>query len=64
MPSRSQLPEISIGVGRTQIVLRGRDAIRAAGWSLRFLLFARGFLFVAGALSICAAVKWWVSLGP
>jgi hypothetical protein len=62
MPNRSSLheittPEIAIGSGRTQIILRGRDAIRAAGWSLRFLLFTRGLLFVMGALAV-----WWLSL--
>jgi hypothetical protein len=66
MPSRSPHPEISIGIGRTQVVLRGRDAIRAAGWSLRFLLFARGafLFFVAGTLSAYAAMKWWLSVVP
>jgi len=58
-------PEISIGAGRTQIILRGRDAIRAAGWSLRFLLFARGVsLFVIGGFAVYAATKWWLSLWP
>jgi hypothetical protein len=62
MPSRS---EISINSGRCQIILKGPDAIREAGWSLRFLLFAQGayrFLF-GGILAICALLNWWLSLG-
>ncbi len=57
-------PEISIGSGKTQITLRGREAIRAAGWPLRFLLFA----YAIALLSIPSAfgavywlLKWWVS---
>jgi hypothetical protein len=54
--------EISISSGRSKITLKGPDAIRAAGWSLRFLLFARGasFFFVGGVLAVYALFKlWW-----
>ena len=63
MPNRSSLheltnAEITIGSGRTQIILRGRDAILAAGWSLRFLLFARALFF----LEVGTLALWWLSL--
>jgi hypothetical protein len=57
-------PEISIGSGKTQVILRGRDAIRAAGWALRLLLFARAASLLAlpvGAAVIYGAVKWWLT---
>jgi hypothetical protein len=55
-------PEISISAGRAKIILKGRDAIRAAGWTLRFLLFARGLsLLAVGAIAVYAVIKWWLS---
>lgn len=55
-------PEILIGSGKSQITLKGREAIRAAGWTVPFLLFARGIrlLFLLGGLSLFlyAAVPW------
>jgi hypothetical protein len=59
--------EISISCGRSQITLKGADAIREAGWTLRFLLFALGvsFLLFGGryAFALCAVqVWWWLSL--
>jgi hypothetical protein len=55
-------PEILIGSGKSQITLKGREAIRAAGWTVRFLLFARGIrlLFLLGGFSLFlyAAVQW------
>jgi hypothetical protein len=54
-------PEISIGSGRSQIVLKGREAIRAAGWTLRFLLFARGVSLLGVGLAVAAAVRWWIA---
>jgi hypothetical protein len=44
-------PHVSIGSGRWQIVLEGAEAIRAAGWALRFALIARGLapLIYSGA---------------
>jgi hypothetical protein len=64
MPNRPKeitSPEITIGSGRSQIILTGRDAIRAAGWSLRFLLFVRGAvsLLIVGVLALYAVSKWW-----
>jgi hypothetical protein len=57
-------PVISIGSGSSQVILRGRDAISAAGWTLQFLLFARAAslltLPVGGAV-VYAAIKWWLS---
>ena len=55
-------PEILIGSGKWQITLKGRDAIRAAGWTVRFLLFARGIwlLFFLGVvpLVLYLAIQW------
>jgi hypothetical protein len=55
-------PEILIGSGKWQITLKGRDAIRAAGWTVRFLLFARGIwlLFLLGGVSLVLylAIPW------
>jgi hypothetical protein len=57
-------PEISFGSGKSLIVLKGRDAIRAAGWALRFLLFARGasnLLLSTAVVVACAILKWWLT---
>jgi hypothetical protein len=54
-------PKISIRLGRTQIVVRGRAAINAAGWTLRFLLFTGGVAFLVlavGMLAFTAALRW------
>jgi hypothetical protein len=61
--------EVSISSGRSQITLKGPDAIREAGWALRFLLVAQGAarFFVVGsavAMAIYAVIKWWLSQGP
>jgi hypothetical protein len=34
-------PEISFGSGKGQVVLKGRDAIRAAGWAVPLVLLAK-----------------------
>jgi hypothetical protein len=52
------LPEISFGYGLGQIRIRGKEALRAAGWAVRFLLVARGsapWLMAAGSL----LATWW-----
>jgi hypothetical protein len=38
---QQESPEVIFGSGKSQISLRGREAIRAAGWALRLLLFAK-----------------------
>jgi len=35
------IPEFSFGDGKNKVSIKGREAIRAAGWALRLLLFAR-----------------------
>lgn len=59
-------PQVSIGSGTDQIVLKGRDAITAAGWALPFLLFARALrmltmvpIGIGGA--VWMLVRWWLS---
>jgi hypothetical protein len=57
-------PEISFGSGPTQVVLKGREAIHAVGWTLPFLLFARGIvaLVVAISVAVCVIMRWWLML--
>jgi hypothetical protein len=38
---RDEQPEVHLGTGKSQISLKGKEAIRAAGWALRLLLLAR-----------------------
>jgi hypothetical protein len=53
-------PEITFGTGKSRVTLRGSQAIRAAGWTLRFLLIARALSILAFPLgSIYLMVKWW-----
>jgi len=39
--SQKETPEVIFGSGKSQISLKGKKAIRAAGWGLPLLLFAR-----------------------
>jgi hypothetical protein len=59
-----QPPEVIFGSGKSQISLRGREAIRAAGWALRMLLFARAvrvlLLFPLGGMALLL-LKWLLS---
>jgi hypothetical protein len=50
-------PEFEFGRGLSRITLRGRDAIREGGWSIRFLLVARG-----AAMLLSASVAAFVAL--
>jgi len=50
-------PEFSFGKGRTQINLKGKEAIQAGGWAIRTLLVARAFAVLVPAIAI--AVAWW-----
>ncbi len=53
-------PQVSIGRGRSQIVLRGKDAIEAGGWAVKFVFVAIGFaIMTPPALGIFFLVKWW-----
>jgi hypothetical protein len=46
--------EISLGAGKSQVTLKGKEAIRAAGWTLRLLLFARAIAILS--LPVAAAI--------
>jgi len=49
-------PEIRIGLA--QIVFRGKEAIRAGGRVIRFLLIARGLLVLIRCAAYAAATFW------
>lgn len=54
-------PEISMGKGRSQTVLKGKEAIRAAGWTVRYFLFANAtWKLVLSALGGSAIIWWWL----
>jgi hypothetical protein len=57
-------PEIIIRGWRSETSFKGEEAIRAAGWSLHFMLIASTLRIVAiipfGA-TLHAMVKWWLS---
>jgi hypothetical protein len=38
---QQETPEVIFGSGKSQISLKGKEAIRAAAWALPLLLFAR-----------------------
>jgi hypothetical protein len=61
---QQELPEVIFGSGKGQISLRGREAIRAAGWALRLLLYARALkillVFPIGGIGYWI-VKWLLS---
>ena len=52
-------PEFSFGKGRSQINLKGRDAIREGGWSIRALLLPRALGMLLPALAISAVILLW-----
>jgi hypothetical protein len=45
-------PEFSFGKGRTQICLKGKEAIQAGGWAIRTLLLARAFAVLVPAIGL------------
>ena len=52
-------PEVSFGNGRNQIKLKGSEAIRAGGWSIRVLLLARAAaIFVPVIVAAVVLVLW------
>jgi hypothetical protein len=51
-------PEISIGSGRSRIVFRGPQAIRAAGWTLKMLLLAKAIRWLLLPIIAYAALNW------
>ena len=55
----SDIPEISVGKGRSQISLKGKDAIRAGGWAIQWLLFARGLAIIVVAIAIVLGIFAW-----
>jgi hypothetical protein len=52
-------PEFEFGSGRGKISLKGRDAIRAGGWTIRALLVARALRILLPALAISVAILLW-----
>jgi hypothetical protein len=44
--SSNGIPEISIGSGRGQVKLKGKEAIEASGWALRVLFIAKAIALV------------------
>jgi hypothetical protein len=42
-------PQVLIGRGRSQIVLRGKDAIEAGGWTVKLLFIARAVAIMMGS---------------
>ena len=52
-------PEFSFGKGRGQINLKGKDAIREGGWSIRALLLARALAILLPAIAITVAILLW-----
>ncbi len=52
-------PEFSFGKGRSQINLKGKDAIREGGWSIRALLLARALAILLPAIAISLALVLW-----
>jgi hypothetical protein len=54
-------PEFSFGYGRYRINLKGKDAIRAGGWSIRVLLLARAMAILFPAVAFAIAILMWRS---
>jgi hypothetical protein len=53
-------PQVSIGRGRSQIVLKGKDAIEAGGWSIKFLFVAIAVaIMTAPALGLLFLARWY-----
>jgi hypothetical protein len=52
-------PEFTFGNGRNHISLKGREAIREGGWSIRLLLTARALAILIPALAAAAAILAW-----
>ena len=44
--SEDRSPEISFGAGRNQVTLKGSEAIKAGGWTLRLLFVAKAVAYL------------------
>jgi hypothetical protein len=59
------IPEITFGDGKSKINFKGKEALRAAGWGLRLLLFARAvrilLLFPVGGIAFLL-LRWVLSV--
>jgi hypothetical protein len=53
------IPEFSFGQGRNQINLKGKEAIKQGGWSIRFLLVARALAILLPPISAAIALVIW-----
>jgi len=52
-------PEFSFGKGRNQINLKGKEAIKEGGWSIRFLLLARALAILLPAIGAALGLLFW-----
>jgi hypothetical protein len=52
-------PEVRVGAGKSQISLKGKEAIQAAGWTLRFLLVAKGIAILIIPACCLLALRLW-----
>jgi hypothetical protein len=59
MANRSH-PEVTFGAGKRQIILKGTEAIKAAGWTLWLLLVARAVYLLGGAFFLFAIGWCWL----
>lgn len=55
---QSETPEFSFGSGRNQINLKGKEAIREGGWSIRLLLAARAVAILLTAVTVFMIAFW------
>ncbi len=54
-------PEISMGKGASQTVLKGKGAIRAAGWTVPYFLFAHAtYKLTLAAVGLSSLVWLWL----
>jgi hypothetical protein len=52
-------PEFSFGNGRNQIKLKGSEAIKAGGWTIRALLLAKAAAILVPVLATAIALLVW-----
>jgi hypothetical protein len=55
----TDIPEISVGKGRRQISLKGKEAIREGGWTIRWLLFTRGLATIIMTIAVVLVLLGW-----
>jgi hypothetical protein len=55
------IPEVTVGTGRSQVKLRGIEAINAAGWTVKLILIAKAAAIVM--ISVGALYMFWKAPG-